>query len=405
MNQLSVALNTNEARNRNLVAVFQAIREHPGASRKELNRLMPFSLQTMTNVVQQLIDMGLVQEVERPPRAVRGNPHRGLSIVGTRGYILAVQFRWNACVIALVDLSFEVHGQHTVPLEAAPDDVQGYLARLCAVVSETIARHGDKDIWSIALSGPLPIEGPPISPVDMKLGERFPDQRWFSLFASEMTSQQVGDRVARECGLPVRVFNNSQSAALAQAQTMPHNSRFVYILAGLGLGTSFISSGAVSQDVWKHGGEMGHVVYRGRSLNSVISAVGLRLTLGIDAAHGEMEPLLERMAVETPEMFDGWLYEAGPIFRFLVNFVEAALWPDGIAVAGFIPTILIDRLISQAMPLHHSVVPPDGDPRRIMPRLFRARHGAESIPFGAACGVLSTRANADFVTLLAQRRK
>lgn len=401
---MSVALNTNEARNRNLAAVFQAIREHPTGSRKELNRLMPFSLQTMTNVVQELMDMGLVQEVERPGNGLRGNPHRGLSIVGRRGYVLAVQFRWNACILALVDLDLTVHAQTMVPIDTEPDDAQGYVGRLCAIVAETLKRHADKDIWSVALSGPLPIEVPHMPMHGLDFSSRLPDQRWFAIFASEITSSMIGERMARECGLPVKVFNNSQAAALAQAQIMPQNARFVFILAGLGLGTSFISSGAVSRDVWKHGGEMGHVVYRGRTLSSVISASGVRMSLDMALAHGEMEPILEQMARDTPEVFDPWLREAGPIFRFLVNFVEAALWPDGIAVAGFIPTILVDRMIAAAMPLQHSVVLPADDPRRTMPRLFRAQRGADSIPLGAACGVLSARANPDFVTLLAQRR-
>jgi hypothetical protein len=57
------ALNTNDARNRNLAAVFDAIRDRAGASRKEIGVDMPFSLQTMTNVVQELIEIGLVEEV------------------------------------------------------------------------------------------------------------------------------------------------------------------------------------------------------------------------------------------------------------------------------------------------------------------------------------------------------
>lgn len=404
MNQLTVALNTNEARNRNLVAVFQAIRDYPAASRKELNRLMPFSLQTMTNVVQELLDIGLVQEVERPANGLRGNPHRGLSIVGHRGYVLAVQFRWNACVLALVDLELKVHWQTTVQIDTDPDDAQAYVSQLCTIVSKALQDHPHKDIWSVALSGPLPIEVPNMPWHGLDFSSRLPDQRWFAIFASEVTSSMIGERMARECGLPIKVFNNSQAAALAQAQIMPQGARFVSILAGLGLGAAFVSSGAVSQDVWKHGGEMGHVVYRERTLSSVISASGVRLSLDMSVAHGDMEPVLERMAVETPEAFEPWLRDAGPIFRFLVNFVEAALWPDGIAVAGFMPTVLVDRLIEAAMPLQHSVVLPANDERRTMPRLFRPKRGAEAIPLGAACGVLSPRANPDFVTLLAHRR-
>lgn len=406
MSVLGTALNTNEARNRNLAAVLQAVRDHPGASRKELGRRMPFSLQTMTNVVQELIDMGLLREIDRPSSGNRGNPHRGLQVVGGGGHVLAVQFRWNACIIALVDLDLKVLDQRTIAIETAEDDAQGYMRALCRAVGQSLQdlAAAGRDIWAVAISGPLPIGVPNMPFNAVEFAQRLPDQRWFNTFAGEITSAMLEERLARECGLPVFVFNNSQAAALAQAQVMPRESRFVYILAGLGLGTSFISSGAVSRDVWRHGGEMGHVVYRGQTLSSVISASGLRRSMNIDAPHGEMEPILARMAEDDPAAFDPWLHEAGPIFRFLVNFLEAALWPDGIAVSGFIPTPLIDRLIDAAMPLQGSVVMPADDPRRILPRLFRASRGADAIPLGAACGVLSYHANPDFVTLLGARR-
>jgi predicted NBD/HSP70 family sugar kinase len=404
MSLFGTALNTNEARNRNLAAVLQAVRDRPTASRKELGRLMPFSLQTMTNVVQELIDMGMLQEVDRPASGSRGNPHRGLQVVGGGGFVLAVQFRWNACILALVDLDLNVQSQRTIAIDTAEDDTEGYMRALCNAVSQALQDEAGKDIWAVAVSGPLTIGVLNMPHSAIEFSQRLPDQRWFNRFAGEYTSAMLGERLARECGTPVFVFNNSQAAALAEAQVRPHESRFVYILAGLGLGTSFISSGAVSRDVWKHGGEMGHVVYRGQTLSAVLSASGLRRSINIDAAHGEMEPILARMAEETPERFDPWLHEAGPIFRFLINFLEAALWPDGIAVSGFIPTPLIDRLIEAAMPLQGSVVLPADDPRRIMPRLYRARHGAEAIPFGAACGVLSYRANPDLVALIAARR-
>lgn len=401
---MTVALNTIEARNRNLAAVFQAIAEHPNASRKELNSLMPFSLQTMTNVAQELLDMGVVQENERPTNGLRGNPHRGLSIVGERGFALAVQFRWNACILALVDLKLEIREHTTVPIDTDPDDAQAYVTQLCAIVADALKQHTDKDIWSIAISGPLPMEMQNMPTHGFDDGSRLADQRWFSLFASQITSSMLGQRMEREFGLPVKVFNNTHAAALAQAQILPPGTRFVSILVGLGLGTAFISSGALSKDVWKHGGEMGHVVYRDRTLSSVLSASGVRLSLDMSLPHGEMEAALERMALETPDVFDPWLHEAAPIFRFLVNFVEAALWPDGIAVAGFLPAALLDRLIAAAMPLEQSVVLPADDQRRVLPRLFRAKRGAESIVVGAACGVLSPRANPDFANLIARRR-
>ncbi|MFC0012621.1 ROK family protein [Devosia nitrariae] len=398
------ALNTNDARNRNLAAVFDAIRDRAGASRKEIGLDMPFSLQTMTNVVQELIGIGLVEEVERTGARIRGNPHRGLKVVADRGYALGIQFRWNACLSVLVDLDYKVRDIRTTPIDVPQSDIDGYLARLEAVILGLIESYAGKDIWTVGVSGPLPIEVPNMPSHTLSLPRLWTDQRWFQSFAASVGTATLRTRLERTTGLPVRLLNNSQAAALAQSMILPAEARFVYVLAGLGLGASYVCGRALSQDVWKHGGEIGHVIYRGRTLSSVMSASGLRESIKLDLPQGEMEATLEHLAAHNQAVFEPWLDETAPILRFLVNFVEAAMWPDGIAMGGFMPTVLIDQLIARAYPLSDSVVPPDGDPRRLMPRLFRAKRGAEAIPLGAAVSTLSHSANPELPNLIARRR-
>ncbi|WDR03108.1 helix-turn-helix domain-containing protein [Devosia algicola] len=88
------ALNNYEARNSNLAAVLEAVHDDPGRSRSEINGRMPFSLQTMTNVVQELVGLGLVTEVEKSRPGSKGGPHRGLYIEPGRCHVLGLQIRW-----------------------------------------------------------------------------------------------------------------------------------------------------------------------------------------------------------------------------------------------------------------------------------------------------------------------
>ena len=115
--------------------------------------------------------------VERPANGVRGNPHRGLSIVGGREPDLAVQFRWSARILALVDLDLKVRVQNTVPIYTDRDDAEGYVARLCAVVADALGRHAGKDVWSVALSGPLRMEVPNMLSHGRDFSPRLPDRR------------------------------------------------------------------------------------------------------------------------------------------------------------------------------------------------------------------------------------
>ncbi|MBW9080588.1 MarR family transcriptional regulator [Rhizobium pusense] len=68
------AFNTFEKSNRNLAAVFQLIREQPDCSRTEIGRFMPLSLQTVTNVVQELLHMEMIEERERARTGRREAP-------------------------------------------------------------------------------------------------------------------------------------------------------------------------------------------------------------------------------------------------------------------------------------------------------------------------------------------
>jgi hypothetical protein len=105
-----------------------------------------------------------------------------------------------------------------------------------------------------------------------------------------------------------------------------------------------------------------------------------------------------------PARFDAWLDEAAELLRFVVNFLENALWPDGIALGGFLPDRLLDRLIARLQPLDHSVVLPDMAPGRIVPRLYRAQRAPDAIAHGAAVSVLSSRSNPDFAGLIGTKR-
>jgi hypothetical protein len=137
----------------------------------------------------------------------------------------------------------------------------------------------------------------------------------------------------------------------------------------------------------------------------VISASGVRQALGLGQPHGEYEGELERLLDTVPERFEPWLHEAGELLAFVVNFLENAIWPDGIALGGFLPDRLLDRLIARLEPLTSSVVLPETAPQRVAPRLFRARRATEAIAFGAALAALSYRANPTVAGLIGAKRQ
>lgn len=399
------ALNTNDARNRNLAAVLELVRESPGRSRSEIGAGMPFSLQTMTNVTQELIDLGLVEEFDRPRVRRKGNPHRGLRVIATRCYAIGVQMRWSSCELTLVDMDFQVCERRTVHFVVAIDDADGYMRALEEGIATMLRDHPSKEIWLVGLAGPLPIMAPNATQDQPYLARLWEDQMWFRSFWQAVTVDELRRRLERDLGLPVRIQNNPQAAGTAEALRLPVNTRILYLLAGLGFGAALVSGRQVSPDVWRHSGEIGHVVHQGRTLSSVISATGVRRSLGLQQPQGRYEEALEELLDTDPTIFDPWLNEAAELLRFVVNFLENALWPDGIALGGFLPDRLLDRLIARLKPLEYSVVLPESAPTRIAPRLYRAQRATQAIAHGAGAAVLSYRFNPNFADVIGTRRQ
>lgn len=397
------ALNTYDARNRNLAAVLNAVRNGKGLSRTEIAKSMPFSLQTMTNVTQELIAMGLVEEVARPGTGRKGNPHTGLRVVPRRCCALGAQIRWNRCSMALVDLDHGMVAEAAVPISSfAPEP---FVAEVIGALKGFLADHPGEEVWTAGISAPLPLRAPKVPPHDLMRREAWIDQRWSAQFWEAYDGERLRGQIARELELPVTVLNNPRSAAMAEAQLHPPGARFVYMMLGLGLGAAFVNGRVVNRDVWPHGGELGHIVLDGQPLTSVLSASSVRLALGLDQPHGEFEALVEVALAEEAPQLARWLDSASRLLSFIVNFLENALWPDGIVIGGFLPPALLEALVASALPLNPSVVPDEQDRDRIMPRLSVARHPAERIPFGSAATMLSPHANDGFADLLGHYRQ
>jgi predicted NBD/HSP70 family sugar kinase len=398
------ALNTNDARNRNLATVLELIRESPGRSRSEIGAAMPFSLQTMTNVTQELIDLGLVEEFDRPRERRKGNPHRGLRVVGSRCHAIGVQMRWSSCTLALLDMEFRQRDRRTVPIGASIDDAEGYVEELTAAMKGMLRDHADSDIWVAGLAGPLPIDLPNVAQHQPYLAQLWDDQKWFRRFWQSISVGSLRTRLEESLGLPVRIRNNPQAAGIAESLRFPPSARVLYLFAGLGFGAAMLNGREVSADIWRHSGEIGHVVHHGRTLSSVISATGVRRALGLVEPQGQYEDQLEMLLDSERERFDPWLDEASELLRFIINFLENTIWPDGIALGGFLPDRLLDLLIERLQPLDHSVVLPEGAEGRVVPRLYRAQRATDAIPHGAAALVLSSRSNPEFADLIGTRR-
>lgn len=395
------AQNTRETRGRNLSAVFEAIREADGISRTEIGMTMPFSLQTVTTIGQELMAMGLIREGNRLQSSTKGKPHIALHIVPERGHAVGAQLRWNSISLCLVDLGYNIVAKDY--REITPFPVARYEEEAIAFLKEFIARHSDKDIWTLGISAPLPVASRAMTEAYPRSME-WKDGEWFQIFWEAHSTTSLRDIFQRSTGLPTTILNNPPSAAIAEALSVPVNARMIYIMVGLSLGAVFVSRRELNQELWRHAGEIGYIVYKDKPLNMILSVSGLREYLGLTEPQGLYETHLEQALIDRRGELDIWFEEASERMRLIVNFLENTMRPDGIVVGGFLPPPYIAELVKRVAPLPDSVVLDEHDPSRVLPRLVAARHSVESIPYGVAAMTLSNRTNPRFADLVSQRR-
>lgn len=396
-----LALTTHETRSRNLAAVFEAIRDGREVSRSEIAPAMPFSLQTMTNVTQELLTMGLVEEGERIGTGLRGKPQVKLHIRPGCGYSIGMQIRWNSVTLVLVDLSFVAVDQVVVPIKRSHP--REYFEELLEAIRSFRERHKGRSIWALGVSSPLSV-GTDMDPALFARRFAWGDKIWFETFWQAFTADTLLDALSQEVELPVMVLNNPQSAAIAESLHMPSTARFVYIMLGLSLGAAFINARQLNHDLWRDAGEVGYIYYNGDTLNRFLSVSGLREALSMPEPQGVYEPILQHALQENGPVVRQWFEQASDRLRLLINFIENAMRPDGIVLGGFIENPYLHRLLEQTEPLTNSVVKPSGDASRILPRIAVARESALSIPVGAAICTLNSQTNPNFPDLLKARR-
>jgi len=89
---------------------------------------------------------------------------------------------------------------------------------------------------------------------------------------------------------------------------------------------------------------------------------------------------------------DGWIREVTPLFKSAIVAIENLFDPLTIVIGGIAPPDVLDKLISAAEPLPHSVAERRD---RAIPRVIRSANGEDAVLRGAAAlavsGVLSPR--------------
>jgi predicted NBD/HSP70 family sugar kinase len=238
-----------DLRRENRSAVLWSLYLGQPRSRQELSAATGLSAASVTNVIRELIDEGIVIETGLA-ESDGGRPRAMLAMNPEYGYVIGVDIGETRTRVELFDLTMTERAKAEYPLEtAAEHDVAVVVGQIVAGLNSVLADSGvgEDAVLGVGVGVPGIIErGPEVLVHGQAYGwDAVPLQRL----------------LRAHTGLPLRFDNGAKTMGQAElwfgAGRGTRNA--VMILIGSGVGASLISGGAIYQGATSSAAEFGHV--------------------------------------------------------------------------------------------------------------------------------------------------
>jgi predicted NBD/HSP70 family sugar kinase len=233
-----------QTREHNHRLVLRTLYDFGPISRAEVARSTGLTRTTVSDLVGDLLDDGIVEEVGRGPSS-GGKAPILLSIIDDARQVIGLDLGENTFTGALVNLRGDV--RRVVEQPIAGRNADDALATVFRLVDELLAN---------ASATPLGIGVGTPGLVDTRTGT--------ILWAVNLDWQNLplGGLLTERYGLPVNVANDSQAAALAEytfGADARQRTNLVTIKVGRGIGAGLVLNGSLFQGDGFGAGEIGHV--------------------------------------------------------------------------------------------------------------------------------------------------
>jgi predicted NBD/HSP70 family sugar kinase len=253
--------------------VLNLIREYQPISRAELARRMQVHRGTMTPLVRELVETGVVFEKGTVTTARGRRPT--LLCVRTRGrLVVAADVRPGRSVIALAEVSGQVLAREAFDTPASPDELPELLATQVASLLRQHAPDGVEGCQGLGIVLP--------GMVDRKTGRLIyaPRLGWRDVDLRSAVAQRVGTRCYIESA-PI-------ACALARLWLEPDTTRavnsFAYVSVSDGIGVGLAFNGEMLRGEAHTAGEFGHVSLDSSGPECVCGRIGCWEALACNTA-------------------------------------------------------------------------------------------------------------------------
>ncbi len=375
---MTQAVRHDAMRARNLALVLGEVSARGSVTRAALAEITGLAKTTVSKLVGDLIEAGLVIETGVVRVGERGRPGMEVRVSGRRVAAIGLEINVDYLAARVVDLSRSVRIRRTQPVDnrmTSPGDVIAILQDLAlSVVDEAV------DSGLRVVGGVLAVPGT----VDLATGtvHSAPNLGW----------RDVPLLSLLRTPFPLRVDNEANLAALGELWFGAGHPDFLHVSGEIGVGAGLIVRGELFRGFHGFAGELGHVV---------VSPGGPPCRCG---GHGCLETyagqdvLLAAANAELGAGIAGLLAELDAGNRDALAACERAGWALGVALSSAVNlvdpgTIVLGGIYAPLFPWIGGVVTETlaarlGQMREVVPSVEVSRLGTEAATLGAAGQVI-----------------
>lgn len=368
--------------------VFDTIRMQTGIARSGIAEATGLSKQATSDLVDELIEMGFVQETRSSERRV-GKPPTPLGINPDGAYSLGFHVDVGQMSAIAVNLAGDVlHREDRALDDLAPEKAVLELARSAKRLMKTAEIPADRFLGlGLGTPGPFGVAG--LSP------PRLPG--WDGLTLRRLLQEKTR--------LPVSLTNDGQCAIIAEwryGEAARGLTNFVYVYFGIGMGSGIMINNATFGGASGNAGELGHLTVVPGGHPCICGKRGcLETYVSVDSAIKHLSA--KGVQVDSPSEFaasfnagdpliQAWIAQGVEPFRNALNALENLFDPQTVMIGGNAPGWLIEAFMARAEPLLPSV----GRIERRLPRIMKSDLGVDAVARGAAVLPLLAQLNPQY---------
>lgn len=370
-----VAIGSNPERNRahNRRVVLEAIRLSEHLGRTEIARRARLTPQAVANIVDDLLEEGLLIQRGRL-RSGRGQPPIQFALNPDGPMTAGVEIAADHMVTLMVDLAGTVREQSIVQLTTPGPDV------VPALVAQEVERLASGKLLGVGvvMPGPFEVEGmSSVGPATLP--------GWAGVDPGALFTQATGQYVVVENDATAAVVGERLYGAGRQLGS------FCYLYFGVGLGLGVIQEGRPLRGAFGNAGEIGHVGLVPRNhaghygpagaLERFVSVFALRERLARAGRPVATADDIQRLYDAGDATLAEWIAMAADYLAPTVAMLENIFDPETVIFGGGLPDSVFEAVIAALDPLPVSVATRR---QRSLPRVLRGQSGRLTAALGAA---------------------